>query len=714
MNVDQILDKLERVKGNSPRRMALCPAHADLNPSLSVCETDDRVLLHCHAGCSIDKVLEALGLAERDLFFTPRKNTSTKTIETVYPYTDEHGAPLYEGVRFRPKGFAQRKANGAGGYVWKLGQTRRVPYRLPGLVAGIAAGQTVLIVEGEKDVDRLVGQGFVATCNSGGAGKWRAEWSPWFAGASVVILPDNDTPGTEHAAQVMTMLGAVADVRVVTLPDLPVSGDVSDWLDAGGTRDVLDQLIANAATPPPAPPENGADLLDAVTEFLALYVAYPSVDALHASALWVAHCHALDCFDSTPRLAMLSPEPGSGKTRALEVIELLAPDAMHALNASAPPIFRSIEKQRPTLLFDEVDALFGRRGKDDSAEDLRALLNAGHRTGATIPRCVGPTHEVAQFPVFAAVALAGLGDLPDTLMTRSIVVRMRRRAPSEHVAPFRYRIAAPDGHDLRDRLAGWVSANTAKFEQFPVMPPGVEDRNADCWEPLLAVADAAGGHWPETARAACVELVKVVTSREASLGVRLLVDLREVFGDAQTLGTETILRRLRDLEESPWSDLRGRVLDARGLAWRLGQYGVTSAKVKIDGVSVRGYRREDLWDAWTRYLPAPTPEEAEPAEPPEPGRSEAMFQVPFGFEGPEPAEPGGAEVPEPDPAPEPFAPPLTCEVPEVPEVPDLRAEDRADACVRCGTTATRFVPHYETGALYCSACCQAIDPGDTS
>ena len=416
----------------------------------------------------------------------------------------------------------------------------------------------------------------------------------------------------------------------------------------------------------------GAELLDDVRAFLSLYVAFPDAHTLAAATLWTAHTHLLDSFESTPRLAVLSPEPGSGKTRTLEVAELLVPDSMLVLSASAASIFRSIEKARPTLLFDEVDALFRGRGRDESAEDLRALLNAGHRRGATIPRCTGPTHDVRRFPVFAACALAGLGDLPDTLMSRSIIIRMRKRAPGEHVRPFRIREAEPKGLELADRLATWAEGVAEDLcHAWPTMPPGVTDRPADVWEPLLGVADAAGGHWPETARAACVELCKVSASREASLGVRLLEDLRTIFDKEEVLATETILDRLHKLDESPWADLRGKPLDARGLAYRLGKYGVSPTKVTVDNRSVRGYRVHatdehpgpDLFDAWERYLDPLPPEEAESTERAESPRSEAPSEVPFTIEVPEPA----AEA-------EPDAPPLTCEVPDVPPIPHMREE----------------------------------------
>jgi len=150
-------------------------------------------------------------------------------------------------------------------------------------------------------------------------------------------------------------------------------------------------------------------------------------------------------------------------------------------------------------------------------------------------------------------------------------------------------------------------------DAWPDMPAGVEDRPADVWEPLLAVADAAGGQWPGTARTACVELCRVAESREASLGVRLLADVRDVFddaGDPEGLPTSVILERLHQLDEAPWADLRGKPLDARGLARRLTTYGVGSVNTKTaDARVLKGYRREHLWDAWTRYLP-PRPRRA--------------------------------------------------------------------------------------------------------
>ena len=369
-----------------------------------------------------------------------------------------------------------------------------------------------------------------------------------------------------------------------------------------------------------------AELLDDVRAFIARFVAFPSHEALDAVTLWTAHTHLIESTENSPRLALLSPEPGSGKTRTLEVLDLLVRSPMSALNASTPAVFRSLKASPRTLLFDEVDAIFGRRGKDENSEDLRALLNAGHRRGATIPRCEGPSHKVVEFPVFAACALAGLGDLPDTVMSRSIIVRMRRRLPSESVEHFRRRLVEPTATVLRGQLAEWCGDVADRVAQaYPVMPEGVEDRPADVWEPLLQVADEAGGHWPKTAREACVELVKVSISREASLGVKLLSDLRDVFGAMDKLSTESVLERLCGIEESPWSDLRGKPLDARRLARMLRQYEIAPETIRVEDRTPKGYRLEQLHDAFERYLP-PFSGTAQHPQQAEQGRSNRPFQ----------------------------------------------------------------------------------------
>jgi putative DNA primase/helicase len=233
-----------------------CPAHDDNNPSLGVKANDpsERFPLRwkCHAGCSLAAIREAaLSKGVPAEAFKPRENgqrpNGRRTLET-YPYRDEDGNVLFETVRYTPKDFRQRHPDGNGGWVYDLRGVRRVLYRLPEVREGSAAGRWVVVVEGEKDADRLAREGIVATCSPMGAGKWSDEYAAVLAGAKVAILPDNDAPGRGHADQVARSLHGVASVvKVVELPGLGDKGDVFDWLEAGHTIDELKDLITKAS-----------------------------------------------------------------------------------------------------------------------------------------------------------------------------------------------------------------------------------------------------------------------------------------------------------------------------------------------------------------------------------------------------------------------------------------------------------------------------------
>lgn len=351
--------------------------------------------------------------------------------------------------------------------------------------------------------------------------------------------------------------------------------------------------------------EDGATLLEDVHAFLRRFVAYPSDESNIAHALWVAHAHLMEAWESTPRLAFLSPEPESGKTRALEVTEPLVPRPIQAVNATSSYLFRKAgdPSGTPTILFDEIDTIFGPRAKEN--EEIRGFLNAGHRRGQTAGRCVvrGRAIKTEDLPAYCAVAMAGLGNLPDTILSRSVIIPMRRRAPYERVESYRRRFYAKEGEQLRDRLAVWACQNVKKAETaVPEMPPGVDDRAADLWEPLLTVADLAGGPWPKRARVSAVSLVSLSKRNLQSLGIRLLADLKLIFGDRQAMHTGQILTRLHALEESPWADLKGKPLTDRKMASILKRYDIRSKQLRVEGENAKGYAAEDLRDIWSRYL----------------------------------------------------------------------------------------------------------------
>lgn len=356
-----------------------------------------------------------------------------------------------------------------------------------------------------------------------------------------------------------------------------------------------------------------SELFDRVELFLSRFVAYPSEAARVAHVLWIGHAHLMHLWESTPRIAFVSAEPGSGKSRALEVTGPLVPNPVHAVNASPAYLFRKVSDPdgAPTVLFDEIDTIFGPKAKDN--EEIRGMLNAGHRRGAMAGRCVIRGKEVLteELPAYCAVALAGLDDLPDTIRTRSVMVRMRRRGPGEYVEPWRARLNEPEAHQLREDLTTWA-AGVDGLAQWPDMPDGVEDRNADVWEALLAVADLAGGHWPQRGRVSAVTLVTdAAANGRQTFGVQLLADLRKVFGTSKAMSTDEVLRHLHAMEDSPWGDLRGREMTARDLANRLKKYTDANGEpirpqaIRVGEEVFKGYRRADLEDAWARYLSEP-------------------------------------------------------------------------------------------------------------
>jgi 5S rRNA maturation endonuclease (ribonuclease M5) len=260
-----ILPRLEAVKKSGAGFMARCPAHADSTASLSLSPgTDQPVVLHCHAGCHADDVLARLGLTWAELSDPAKRRNDAEWTPAgpaiaTYDYRDEQGTVLFQVVRAANKAFLQRvpDATARGGWRWKLGDTRRVLYRLPELIRAINEGQCVYICEGEKDVHTLEGFGLVATCNPGGAGKWRPEYTEIFRDAvSVLIIADKDEPGRAHARQVREALACVA-LEVETAEAVEGCKDVTDHVNAGHG---LDQLQVTWTSEPPAPPELAPDL----------------------------------------------------------------------------------------------------------------------------------------------------------------------------------------------------------------------------------------------------------------------------------------------------------------------------------------------------------------------------------------------------------------------------------------------------------------------
>lgn len=376
-----------------------------------------------------------------------------------------------------------------------------------------------------------------------------------------------------------------------------------------------------------------AGLLDRVDQMVTKYVAFPAEHHSVVVALWVLHTWVVNSFYVTPRLILDSAEPGSGKTRVLELLALLCRAAKLTLSTTTAALYRRIAAAAdeglapPTVLQDEADAIFGKTSTPQ-AEDLRALYNAGYRKGATVDRCEGDAKnmKVREFPVHAPVALAGLaGRMPDTITTRGITIHMRRRRPGQQVADFRERDARVEAEPIREQLDAWAQQNHDVLAAArPTMPNGVTDRAAEIWEPLLAIADLASAEWSAKARAACCFFVidSAADDEKLSLGQRLLRDIKIVMDREGTnaLWSSDIIAKLTSDPESEWRDLWGKALDQRRLAKELARYGVKSKTVRNGTATSRGYDIDgptglrQAWDHWLTPSASDTRETADTSQ----------------------------------------------------------------------------------------------------
>lgn len=365
------------------------------------------------------------------------------------------------------------------------------------------------------------------------------------------------------------------------------------------------------ATPAPsepiavAEPVDGAALLDELAAFIRRYVVL-SPEQADGVALWLAHSHAIAAADATPYLSITSPEKRSGKTRLLEVLELLAARPWLTGRVTPAVLVRKVDRDRPALLLDESDAAF--KGSQEYAEALRAVLNSGHRRGGVASLCVksGGDFDLRDFATFCPKAIAGIGRLPDTIADRALTISLKRRAPGEPIERFRRSVADAEANPLRASLTAWAAANMDTLrEARPEIPDALDDRAVEGWEPLIAIADLAGGEWPDRARKAALALSTGDAREDESSGVRLLADIRDIFANRATdrLASADLVAALNALEEAPWGDWKGKALDPRGLARLLRPFGIKPTVLRIGTGTPHGYLLEAFSGDFARYLP---------------------------------------------------------------------------------------------------------------
>lgn len=654
---EKIVAAVRERTGSEPKRegkgqtLMRCPAHEDGTASLSVATGDNgAALVHCHAGCSIGDVLAAIGLSKSDMFDGPSRSAASGLDLESYAHAlgvpaavmrgwgvtkaTHYGRPAvriaYYDVRGHEIGHKLRKAmRGSGQEKFHTPKGSKVKGRLYGAeqLANARAAGSVIVVEGESDTHVLWGAGFSAVAIPG-ADMWdETTNAPMLDGIATVYVVHERIKGDGTADQGgETVLKWISKSKIrdrVKIVDLGEHNDPRGLYNADRTnfkesfQAALDRaqpwadVDAEQKAAAEGAPVDGAVLLDDLAAFVRRFVVVSSAEA-QALALFVVHTWTMEAADATPFISVTSAEKGSGKTRLLEVLELLVRAPWRVVTPSASVVYRKIERDAPTLLLDETDSIFKDRSSD-SSEALRGILNAGNRRGAkvavNVPAADGGW-EPGDFSVFGPRVLAGIGTLPDTITDRSIPVRLRKRRRDEAVERFRPRTVGPDVLLLRDRVERWALQHVDGLVGREVADlVQLDERKVDAWEPLLAIADDAGGPWPARARTAAVELSGPGTTTDTdSDGLLLLRDLKAVWPGTGNARTEALIDALKQLDEAPWADWRrGQGLSPRSLSKLLASYGIRSSNVRLEGSIFKGYKREDLADAWARYVPDPVP-----------------------------------------------------------------------------------------------------------
>lgn len=434
---------------------------------------------------------------------------------------------------------------------------------------------------------------------------------------SDVLVGSMEQTTRQHDKRSVLDDGLSDDERLELLADLsPIEYDKARDEAAkllGVRSSTLDKTVANlqktengremAAFPEIEPWHDSVDLAALLTEASGTIQRFIicNEETAHAAALWVAMSWSIDNIQVCPLAVITAPEKRCGKSQLLFLLGKLVRRPLTASNISPAALFRSIDAWQPTLLVDEADAFM----RDN--EELRGILNAGHtRDSAYIVRVVGDDHTPKMFNVWGAKAIAGIGHLADTIMDRSVILELRRKMPHENVERLRH--AEPG---LFDDLAAKFARSADDHREAirksrPNLPTTLNDRAQDNWEPLLAIAEVAGGDWPALARQAAVKLSG--TNDGGSVSNELLADIQEIIqGKGLTrISTADLIKDLCADEEKPWATYnRGRQIAPRQVASKLKSYGVLSQTIRIGMGTAKGYLSEQFEEAFARYLFSP-------------------------------------------------------------------------------------------------------------
>ncbi|ENW78104.1 hypothetical protein F909_03787 [Acinetobacter sp. ANC 3929] len=315
-------------------------------------------------------------------------------------------------------------------------------------------------------------------------------------------------------------------------------------------------------------------------------------------ALWVIKSWCMPAFKVAPILAITAFTKGAGKSQLLNLIGCLCHDPVSTSNITPAALFRYIEQYKPTVLIDEADTFLSR------SEDLRGIVNAGFESTGCVIRCVGQDSEPTQFNVFCPKVIAGIGNLPSTIESRSIVINMYRKPV--HIEKEKLRKANESDFDrIKQLVSEWANNHIEQLMKYePQMPDKLSDRQKDCWEPLLSISELLGDHIAEEARNAAIEICKI-NSDEPHVNELMLFDIRRVFAELKLdrLPTMDLINALCEDEEAAWRYLnKGGKITPRQLAQILKQFNISSKQIRFGEQTKKGYDIADFQECFSKYL----------------------------------------------------------------------------------------------------------------
>jgi uncharacterized protein DUF3631 len=477
----------------------------------------------------------------------------------------------------------------------------------PFIIGDLAKAKQVHIGESQWDMLTLADRtdwylnenhAFIATRGAGNAAICKGLIPD---GVSVLAWPQNDDAGAKWLTDLVACLPM--SVAKAVVPEQ--FEDINDWTRSGASAEQIhlaffkNEIVSEALAP--------EKLFGDIKRYLLRYVVLSQPEHADVIALWVMHTWVVDKADFTPYLYVHSPVMRCGKTQLHRVVEPLVKDPLRTCNVSESVLFRVIEDRKPTLLWDEIDSVFGNRKSAEAHEDKRALINAGYERGLVAIRMERGPHGFVpvQFDPFCAKILSGIGRLPDTIVDRSIPILIHRRLKSQPCQKFR-RADRDQGKPIHDALARWASGYFVKDP--PRMPDGLSDRQEDIWEPLLAIADSVGGQVPELAREAAQVLCHNGDDDGSGFGTRQLLAIRRIIGDQDRISSADLINGLWEADELPSRLLEDDEPNYKKIGHWLSKFiksygGQPARKLRFGEGTAKGYTASELKPIFDRYCP---------------------------------------------------------------------------------------------------------------